>query len=82
MECLIQYLDELEDFCYTIALLAERIRRAIRSLLLFALSATLPAGGILLAVTHPPLGLATAFLALSGLLYNAVVGLPPRTTQN
>lgn len=82
MECLIQCLDEIEDICYAIALVVERIRQAVKSLLVFALSAMLPAGGVLLAMTHPPLGLAAAFLALSGLLYNAVVDLAPRKPAN
>lgn len=77
MECLIQYLDELEDLCYAIALVAERIRQAIKTLVILAVSATLPGFGVLLAIVHPPLALATACLALSGLLYRAVIGSPP-----
>jgi hypothetical protein len=77
MECLIQYLDEIEDIFYAFALVAERIRRAIKTLFILAVSAMFPALGVLLAIAHPPLALATAFLALSGLLYNAVVGSPP-----
>jgi hypothetical protein len=77
MECLIQYLDELEDAFYAIALVAERIRQAIKTLIILAVSATLPAFGVLLASAHPPLALATACLALSGLLYRAAIGSPP-----
>ena len=77
MECLIQYLDEVEDIFYAIALIAERIRQSIKTLLVLAISVMLPAFGVLLAVVHPPLALATAFLALSGLLYHAAVGSPP-----
>jgi hypothetical protein len=77
MECLIQYLDEVEDIFYAIALVAERIRQAIKTLLLLAVSTMCPAWAVLLAIAHPPMALATAFLALSGLLYHAVVGSPP-----
>ncbi len=82
MECLIQYLDELEDIYYAIALVAERIRRALKSLIILAVSAMFPAGGVLLATTHPPLALATVFLAMAGLLYHAVVDFPPRATAS
>jgi hypothetical protein len=77
MECLIQYLDEVEDIFYAIALVAERIRQAINTLFILTVSAMFPACGVLLAIAHPPLALATAFLALSGLLYHAAVGSPP-----
>ncbi len=77
MECLIQYLDEIEDIFYALALVAERVRQAIKTLFILAVSALLPASGVLLAIAHPPLALATACLALSGLLYHAVVGSPP-----
>ena len=76
MECLIQYLDEIEDIFYALALVAERIRQAIETLFVFSVSAMCPAIGILLAIAHPPMALATAALAVSGLLYHAVVGSP------
>ena len=76
MECLIQYLDEIEDIFYALALVAERIRQAIKTLFVLAVSAMCPALGILLAIAHPPMALATAALAVSGLLYRAVVGSP------
>ncbi len=77
MECLIQYLDEIEDAFYALALVAERIRRAIKTLFILAISAMCPALGVVLAIAHPPIALATAFLALSGLLYHAVVDCLP-----
>ncbi|HEX9851417.1 MAG TPA: hypothetical protein VGA68_00315 [Woeseiaceae bacterium] len=76
MECLIQYLDELEDLYYAVALVAERIRRAFRALIVLAVSATFPALGVLLAVTHPPLAGAMVLLSVTGLLYRAAVGSP------
>jgi hypothetical protein len=78
MECLIQYLDDLEDIFYALALVAERVRRAIKTFFVVAVSAMFPACGILLAIAHPPLALATVFLAVSGLLYHAVVDSPKR----
>lgn len=77
MECLIQYLDEIEDVFCALALVAERIRQAIKTLFILAVSAMCPVLGVLLAIAHPPMALATAFLALSGLLYHAVVDCLP-----
>jgi hypothetical protein len=78
MECLIQYLDEIEDFFYAIALLAERIRRLFRVTLILASSALLTTGGVTLALSRPPLALAVVTLALAGLLYHAAVDSPHR----
>jgi hypothetical protein len=73
MECLIQYLDEIEDMYYAVALLAERIRRAFRALFVLAASAAFSALGIGLAIAHPPLAIATVFLSVAGMLYRAAV---------
>lgn len=76
MECLIQYLDELEDMYYAVALLAERMRRAFRALIVLVFSAAFSALGILLAIAHPPLAIATVFLSAAGMLYRAAVDFP------
>ncbi len=81
MERLIQYLDEIEDAFYAFALITERIRQAIKAVSILAVSAMLPALAVLLAIEHPPLGLATAFLAQSGLLYHAAVGSRPGSSS-
>lgn len=74
MECLIQYLDDLEDFFYAIALVGEKIRRFAKMLALSVLAVLIPGGGILLALVAPPLALAAVFMALSVLLYRAATG--------
>jgi hypothetical protein len=74
MECLIQYLDDLEDLYFAVALLSEKIRRAMLRVLIFSLSAVIPPCGILLALRAPPLALASVFLALAVLLYRAATG--------
>jgi hypothetical protein len=74
MECLIQYLDDLEDIFYAVALVAERIRGFLKLLLLAVFGILLPVGGVLLALVAPPLALATVFMALSVLLYRAATG--------
>lgn len=77
MERLIQYLDELEDLFYAIALIMESVRRIARTL--FALLSTLifQVLGILLALSQPPLALAVVAIVSVGLLYRAVVGQTP-----
>lgn len=80
MECLIQYLDDLEDFVYSLALAAERIRRAIRALMVLFVSISLSALTVLLALAQPPLGLAIVSLLCVTLLYRAVVNHSDRTS--
>jgi hypothetical protein len=65
MECIIQYLDDLEDLFYAAALRFERIRRAIRILALAILTIALQVGTFVLALVQPPLALAVASLLLS-----------------
>jgi uncharacterized membrane protein len=74
MECLLQYLDDLEDLFYAVVLVAEKIRHVVRWLLLAALSVLIPVSGVLLALSAPPLALATVFMALALLLYRAATG--------
>jgi len=78
MECLIQYLDDLEDLFYAVALLAEKIRRVIQLILITSLYALIPVGGVLLALAAPPLALASVCMALALLLYRAATGQSPR----
>ena len=74
MERLIQYLDDLEDLFYAVALMAERIREAFQYFLLITASAILQVFAISIALLHPPLALAVASLLMVGMLFHAVVG--------
>jgi hypothetical protein len=76
MECLIQYLDDIEDFIFAIALLMERVRRAARTIAVVAASITMQGLGVLLALSQPPLALALASLLGVGMLYSAVTSSP------
>ncbi|NIV17503.1 MAG: hypothetical protein GWN47_03645 [Woeseiaceae bacterium] len=72
MERLIQLLDDLDDLVGAFRLLSERIRyRTLSLIAVFAILA-LQAGGVILAVVHPPLAMALAMLLLIGLLYHSV----------
>ena len=71
MECLVQYLDDLEDLFYAVALIWERIRTAVRFAVFVVTSVAFQTLGVLLALAAPPLAVATAALlmvttALSG----------------
>ena len=72
MECLIQYLDELEDYFYAMALLRERILRALKTAVILVVAALCQISGVLLALSQPPLALAVVCLAMVGMLYRAV----------
>lgn len=72
MERIVQLLDDLDDLVYAFRLLGERIRNALLMLLYTAVFAGLQAGGVLLALAHPPLALATVMLLLVTLLYREV----------
>ena len=73
MECLLQYLDDLDDFLGMLALAAERIRQFVRAVVLVSVTLCVQLFGIVLALTQPPLALAAVFLLSAGLLYRAAV---------
>lgn len=77
MEFLLQYLDDLDDFVGTLALIAERIRRLLKALILTSVTIGLQMFGVMLALTQPPLALAVASLLSVGMLYRAVVNHAP-----
>ncbi len=78
MECIMQYLDDLEDLFYAAAFRLERLRRAFRVIVLAILTIGLQAGTFLLALVQPPLALAVASLLSVGMLYRAAVYSPRR----
>jgi len=81
VERLIQYLDDLEDIFYAVALLMERLRRGLQMLLLIAASVTVQFLGILLALSRPPMALAVVCLITVGMLYRLVTGPHPLAPQ-
>ena len=72
MERLIQWLDDLDDLVYMVGLVGERFRRGLRSLLMTGFLLTIQIGGVLLALRHPPLAMATAMLLFVSLFYHSV----------
>jgi len=73
MECFLQYLDDLDDFVYSTALLWERIRRICTFVILTTGSVAIQALGVYLALTAPPPAVAAVFVLLVLLLYRGVV---------
>jgi hypothetical protein len=78
MECIIQYLDDLEDLVYTFPLMWEKIRRLCRLVFFTSASAALMSLGIYLALTNPPIAVAAGSLLLVAILYRGAVHHSPR----
>ena len=72
MERIVQFLDDLDDLVYTLGLLRERIRKGLLILFYLTLIVGLQAGGVLLALVHPPMALAMVILLFVALLYREV----------
>jgi Mg2+/Co2+ transporter CorB len=81
MERLIQLLDDLDDLISTIGLISERVRNAWLSLLFTCVALAAQVGAVLLALSHPPLALATAILLFVTLLYRQVTRPQPAFAQ-
>ena len=72
MERLIQLLDDLDDLIGILGLARERILNLLTAALFAVASVCIQIGGVLLALSHPPLALATALLMFVTLLYRSV----------
>jgi hypothetical protein len=72
MECILLYLDDIDDLAGTLGLIYEPIRRLFFRALAVSTSLALMACGIWLALSHPPLALATCLLLCVTLLYRVV----------
>ncbi len=72
MERLVQLLDDLDDLIAAIGLFSETIRNFYLSLLTTCVALAIQAGGVWLALRHPPLALAAALLLFVALLYQRV----------
>ena len=72
MECLLQYLDDLDDLFGIVGLVWERLRRAMLRLLAVLMAAVVAGAGMWLALLHPPIALATSTVLFVVLLYRTV----------
>jgi hypothetical protein len=72
MECLLQYLDDLDDLFGVVGLMSERLRRGMLKLLAVIMATVAAAAGTWLALLHPPIALATSTVLFVILLYRTV----------
>ena len=71
MECLLQYLDDIDDLVGMVGLAMERARRWLIAVCFWLALGAGAAAGILLALIHPPIALATSTLLFVTLLYRS-----------
>jgi hypothetical protein len=76
MECMLQYLDNLDDLWGALGLLWERIRGVLLGLVRFAALLAASIGGIGLALLHAHIALATSTVLFVVLLYRKVTSPP------
>ena len=72
MERLVQILDDLDDLIGVIGLAKERILSLLTAAAFAIASVCIQIGGVVLALSHPPLALAAALLMFVALLYRSV----------
>lgn len=73
MECVLQWLDNLDDLVSVLRMQAESLRRIALAFLTFVAGGIAAVGGALLAVLQPPLAFAIASLLTVSVLYRGTV---------
>ncbi len=76
-----QYLDDIEDIFYAIALMMERLRRFFKTVIVLTASVIVQVLGILLALSRPPMALAVVCLMAVAIMYRAATGPHPVQAQ-
>jgi len=77
MECMLQYLDDIDDLIGSFGLLYESLRRLALAFAALATGLVCVVSGVVLALAHPPIALATCILLLVTLMYRSITS-PPR----
>lgn len=72
MECMLQYLDDIDDLVGAFGLLYEGLRRLLLAFAALAIGLAAVASGVVLALAHPPIALATCILLFVTLLYRSI----------
>ncbi len=72
-------MDDLDDLYGAFGLLYEKLRRVVLKLLAVCAGLTIVGAGIVLALVHPPIALATCIVLFVTLLYRSATS-PARTT--
>ena len=73
MERLLQYMDDLEDLVFAVALQGENIRQMLKFVFFIITAVSVQGLCILLAVANPPLAVAAASTVAVCMLYRGVV---------
>jgi len=72
MECLLQYLDDIDDLVGAIGLLYEGMRRLAAALASLLVCTAAIVSGAALALSHPPVALAISVLLILRLMYSSI----------
>ena len=81
MECLLQYLDDLDDLYGACGLVWEKLRRTLLKVLSAMMVVAVAAAAMALALSHPPVALATSTMLFVILLYRSVTARPARLAR-
>ena len=81
MECLLQYLDDLDDLYAAFGLVWERLRRMLLKTISTLMVLAVAAGAVALALSHPPIALATSTMLFVILIYRTVTVVPVRPAR-
>lgn len=81
MECMLQWLDDLDDLAATLAYLVERLLPALYGVLLLGATLVVTLAGAVLAFHQPPLALALVCLLTVAGLYRGSVNRPASTVN-
>jgi len=82
MERFLLYLDDLDDLYGMVGLIGERLRRLLFALIVYLVLGAGALAGMWLALSHPPIALATSIVLFVTLLYRSVTSPYGRRTQN
>ncbi|MDH3615256.1 MAG: hypothetical protein OEQ90_02170 [Gammaproteobacteria bacterium] len=81
MERLLQCMDDFDDLMGAIGLVYERLRRLLLTMLALIIGLASLVSGVLLALVHPRIALATCLLLFVTLLYRVVTSTPSGRLQ-
>jgi len=82
MECLLQYLDDIDDLVGSIGLVYESLRRVTLGFAALVISLLLVASGVFLALVSPPLALAACIVLVLALLYSTMTASSRKPLQS
>tara|TARA_R110002111_G_scaffold202198_2_gene267319 strand:+ start:53 stop:301 length:249 start_codon:yes stop_codon:yes gene_type:complete len=82
MECVLLWLDDLDDLVFSLRMLAERMRRIVIALLTVTGALAVAGLSAAFAISSPPLALALVCLLTVTYLYRGTVGPQPNLARH